>query len=241
MLLTSFEILESLYSDLNDFNIEVKNIQEENEYCFENKYDKNCKIYVEIVYAYSNHLLIKDFFIKDKNGNFCNYKNLPAILKFKFFSNEFEEFRANKNGTFKIKYYRFSFSNIDKMKVKKKLYKEITGFMRKSEYGTDYIEYVGDADDIYCKIYENYKLIEIKRCCNGRVGHPTKPAQVFFNNRGKVIKEIYKNPSTGLIEKVDGPAIITYNKIGKIQSRGYYLKGNKVTNPLELAILKSLS
>ena len=103
MLLTSFEILESLYSDLNDFNIEVKNIQEENEYSFENKYDKNCKIYIEIVYAYSNHLLIKDFFIKDKNGNFCNYKNLPAILKFKFFSNEFEEFRANKNGTFKRK------------------------------------------------------------------------------------------------------------------------------------------
>ena len=86
--------------------------------------------------------------------------------------------------------------------------------------------------------YENYKIRQITRYYNGKKGHPTKPGKTIFIN-GRIYKEIYIDPSTGLIDKKDGPAIIIYNKIGKIQSRGCYINGNKVTNELELAILKS--
>ena len=88
------------------------------------------------------------------------------------------------------------------------------------------------------KEYENYKIRQVTRCYNGKKGHPTKPGKTIFIN-GRIYKEIYIDPSTGLIDKKDGPAIITYNKIGKVQSRGYYINGNKVTDELELAILKS--
>ena len=241
MLLTSFEVLESLYPNLKDFNIEIKNINEENKYCFKNKYNENYKICFDVIAGFYGQLFINGFYVKDLNENFYNYKDLPAILNFKFFNNRLEEFKLMKNGAFEIKRYKFGFSNIDKMKTKKKLFRKTTAFISINKYGINYTNYIGDGDDVFCKIYKNYKLAEIIRCHNGKIGHPTKPTQVFFDNRGKVIKEIYRNPSTGFIEKVDGPAIITYNKIGKIQSRGYYLKGEKVTNPLELAILKNLS
>ena len=102
MLLTSFEVLESLYPNLKNFNIEIKNINEENKYCFKNKYDENYKICFDVIAGFYGQLFINGFYVKDSNENFYNYKDLPAILNFKFFNNRLEEFKLMKNGAFEM-------------------------------------------------------------------------------------------------------------------------------------------
>ena len=69
MLLTSFEVLESLYPNLKDFNIEIKNINEENKYCFKNKYDENYKICFDVIAGFYGQLFINGFYVKDLNEN----------------------------------------------------------------------------------------------------------------------------------------------------------------------------
>lgn len=239
MLNMMFKRTKILYPALEDFDVNIEKIVDVNDlWHFKNKFNDSIELIIKATKNWKDEKVIGYLEITKDNKRY-NYKNMPFLICLNIYSNEIiEEFFMKKNNVIQINSYKIMCTQTLN-KFKKILIRKITINNKDSD---DIIvkngNFVGDADNVYLKEYENHKIRQVTRCYNGRKGHPTKPGKTIFKD-GRIYKEIYIDPSTGLIDKKDGPAIITYNKIGKIQSQGYYINGNKVTDELELAILKS--
>ena len=239
MLNMMFKRIKNLYPALEDFNVDIEKIIDVNDlWHFKNKFNDSIELIIKATKNWKDEKVIEYLEITKDNKRY-SYKNMLFLICLNTYSNKIiEEFFMKKNNVIQINSYKIVYTQTLN-KFKKILISKIT---INNENSDEIIvkngNFVGDADNVYLKEYENYKIRQVTRCYNGKKGHPTKPGKTIFIN-GRIYKEIYIDPSTGLVDKKDGPAIITYNKIGKIQSRGYYINGNKVTDELELAILKS--
>ena len=239
MLNIMFKRIKNLYPILEDFDVDIEKIVDINDlWHFKNKFNDSIELIIKAAKNWKDEKVIGYLEITKDNERY-SYKNMPFLICLNTYLNKIiEEFFMKKNNVIQINSYKIVYTQTLN-KFKKILISKIT---INNENSDEIIvkngNFVGDADNVYLKEYENYKIRQVTRCYNGKKGHPTKPGKTIFIN-GRIYKEIYIDPSTGLIDKKDGPAIITYNKIGKVQSRGYYINGNKVTDELELAILKS--
>ena len=239
MLSIMFKRIKILYPALEDFDVDIEKIVDVNDlWHFKNKFNDSIELIIKATKNWKDEKVIEYLEITKDNKRY-SYKNMPFLICLNTYSNKIiEEFFMKKNNVIQINSYKIMCTQTLN-KFKKILIRKITINNKDSDnIIVKNGNFVGDVDNVYLKEYENHKIRQVTRCYNGKKGHPTKPGKTIFKN-GRIYKEIYINPSTGLVDKKDGPAIITYNKIGKIQSRGYYINGNKVTDELELAILKS--
>lgn len=85
---------------------------------------------------------------------------------------------------------------------------------------------------------QNYlKFEEYCFATNGRMHRKIGPALIQYNRYGKIMAEQYYK--YGKIHRTNGPAIIEYFWNGEIKNKYYYIEDNEIKDELQIMLMES--
>ena len=170
MLNMMFKRTKILYPALEDFDVNIEKIIDVNDlWHFKNKFNDSIELIIKATKNWKDEKVIGYLEITKDNERY-SYKNMPFLICLNTYSNKIiEEFFMKKNNVIQINSYKIICTQTLN-KFKKILISKITINNKDSdEIIAKNGNFVGDADNVYLKEYENHKIRQVTRCYNGSI------------------------------------------------------------------------